>query len=146
MSVARSEILERMSQHQIELLRDLYAQIPHWVRTGEFTMDFLAPEIEFDFTQASFEQGIVQGLDAFRKTWFEFRDTFEEHSVEPREFIDAGPDHVIVVVRDGGRLKASESKIYNEFTHLWTFRDDVAIRWAAFTDKAQALKAAGISG
>lgn len=144
--MARSEILERMSQHQIELLRELYAQIPHWVRTGEFTKEFVAPDIEFDFTQASFEQGVVHGLDAFRKTWFEFRDTFEEHNVEPREFIDAGPDHVIVIVRDGGRLRGSKSEIYNEFTHLWTFRNDVAIRWAAFTDRSQALQAAGLPG
>jgi ketosteroid isomerase-like protein len=134
-----------MSQHQIELLRDLYAQIPDFVETGEFTMDFLAPEIEFDFTQASFEQGVVRGLDAFRQTWFGFRDTFEVHSVEPKEFIDAGPSQVIVIVRDGGRIKGSESEIYNEFAHLWTFRDDVAIRWAAFTDKSQALEAAGLS-
>jgi ketosteroid isomerase-like protein len=74
-----------MSRRHIDLLQDLYAEIPDWVETGQFT-----------------------------------------------------------VVRDGGRIRGSESSVYNEFTHLWTFREDLVIRWAAFTDKSQALEAVGL--
>jgi ketosteroid isomerase-like protein len=52
---------------------------------------------------------------------------------------------VLAIVRDRGRAKGSEFAIDNEFAHIWTLREGLAIRFEAFTDKADALEAAGLS-
>ncbi len=64
--------------------------------------------------------------------------------MDAEQLIDAG-DQVVVVVRDGGRLKDSGSEIWNRFVHVWTVRDGKVIRWASYGDKDAALEAVGLS-
>jgi ketosteroid isomerase-like protein len=128
-----------MSQDRIDLLRDFYTRLEGGVVVFD-EVDFLDPKIDFEFAWMS-----GRGPDAFRKAVSDWGGTFEEWDIEAREFIDdAGPDQVIAIVRDRGRLKGAEGEIHNEFVHLWTFRDDVAVRFEGFTNKADALEAAGL--
>ena len=49
---------------------------------------------------------------------------------------------VLATVR--GRGKKSGVEAETEFAHVWTMRDGKAVRIAAYFDRAEALKAAGI--
>lgn len=115
-----------MSQHRLEVLRDFYGQILGWMQEGMPASKPLSPEVLIDVSGMSFEWSEPMGL-------------------EPREFIDIGPDKVVVVVNDVGTIKESGHEVRNEFAHLWTFRDDLAVRWELFTEKWHALEAAGQS-
>jgi ketosteroid isomerase-like protein len=63
----------------------------------------------------------------------------------PEEFIDAGPDQVLVFSREGGRGKGSGAEVITQPTaHLWTLRDGKAIRMKSYWERDDALEAAGL--
>jgi ketosteroid isomerase-like protein len=86
-----------------------------------------------------------RGSDAWVRAIGQWRDTFDAWEIEPREFIEAGPNQVVAIVRDRARPKGSTTSIDNEFAHLWTLLDGRVVRFQAFTTKADALEAAGLS-
>jgi ketosteroid isomerase-like protein len=124
-----------MSQGNVQVVRRSYE---HLSRTRELPRELIHPEFEFSFAWMD-----GRGVDAARRATSEWIGTFEEWEIEAREVVEVGPNQVIAIVRDRGRPKGSEAVIHNEFAHLWTFRDGLAIRFEAFTDRADALEAAG---
>ena len=66
-------------------------------------------------------------------------------SLEVEELIDAG-GKVLVLIRFGGRGKASGVNVEALVWNLWTFRDGKPVKWTYFgEDRAQAFEAAGLS-
>jgi ketosteroid isomerase-like protein len=124
-----------MSEENVEIVRRNYE---HLSKTGEPLADVCDEEIEFSF---AWMEG--HGFDRLRQATAEWTGTFEEWHIEARELIEVGPDQVIAIVRDRARPKGSNAEIDNEFAHLWTLRDGLIIRFEAFTDRAEALEAAG---
>ena len=61
------------------------------------------------------------------------------------EVIHADDTHVVTAVRDGGRLKGSDSQVWSRFFHVWTFRDGKVTRRSCHRERRQALEAAGLS-
>ena len=76
--------------------------------------------------------------------WEGLDDTMDELRLDAQEFVDAG-DRVAVRLRYYGRGKGSGAEIETEMYHqVATFRDGNSIvRMEYFTDRAQALDAAG---
>ncbi len=130
-----------MSQENLELVRGGYEEFN---KTGVPPLHLFHPEAEFDATRTLPDVGIIRGADQFLGLIRDYSSSFEEFRVDAEELLDAG-DHVVVVVRDGGRLKGSGSEIWNRFVHVWTVRDGKVIRWTAYTDKAAALEAVGLA-
>lgn len=131
-----------MGEGEIAALREGYEKLD-----GEFLETRrlpgpMAPDIEFDYSGATPDGLRGSGAEQFAEALGAWAGTFENWTVEPVEFIDAGKDQVLVAVRDGGRIKASGSDVSNEFFHLWTFRDGQAVRFAAFARREDALEAA----
>jgi ketosteroid isomerase-like protein len=47
-------------------------------------------------------------------------------------------------VLDGGRLKGTGGEVHNRFFNVLTFRSGKVAWWKTFTDRPQALEAAGL--
>jgi uncharacterized protein len=60
-------------------------------------------------------------------------DTF---TAVPTTFIDGG-DHVVVLGRYGGKIKASGAVLDSQFCHVYRFRDGKAVTFQQYTDSAQ---------
>ena len=58
--------------------------------------------------------------------------------------MDAGNDRVVVLVRDHGRLRGSNSEVENVGASVWTLREGKIARIEFHTNRAQALKAVGL--
>jgi ketosteroid isomerase-like protein len=69
---------------------------------------------------------------------------FDDLRVEPREFIEAG-DEIVVIFRARGRGKGSGIPLDVELAHVFTFREGNVQVMRAHTSKASALEAVGLS-
>ena len=54
----------------------------------------------------------------------------------PATFIDGG-DHVVVLGRYGGTMKAGGARLDAPFCHVYRFRDGKAVTFQQYTDTAQ---------
>jgi len=130
-----------MSRENVELAR--------WAFTSDPTRFFslLDEEIELDARRNAELPGAVlagRGREVVERFCREFWGTWAEYSANPEEFIDAG-DHVVVEVRERGEGKGSGVPFERTHIQVWTLRNRRLVRWRLFADKAEALKAAGLS-
>jgi ketosteroid isomerase-like protein len=131
-----------MSQENVETVRRAINAFNHgdldvWVSV-------LAPE--FVYTPSGAVVGIggtYRGADGFKRFLESFWDEFDEPVVELGELLDEG-DHVLAAVTFRGRGKHSGVATSWDLWQLWTLRDGKAVRGQGFTDKTEALEAAGL--
>lgn len=127
-----------MSSKGVEQLRagyDAFARqdIPAVLAVFDEQIEWVVPDsLPFGGTYHGHD-GVLQFFGQLPQHW-------QELSVEPEEFIDAG-DTIVVLVHGtgtgaGGRLEDHE-------VHLWRMRDDKAISFREFSDTARALQALG---
>ena len=130
-----------MSQENVEIVR----RILDAYLAGDFqtALGRIDPEVEFDLSMRPDgkvyrgHDGIVEGLRTWTGTW-------EDYSLEITELIDAG-EHVIAVDRQSGRGKGSGMLLEHSFSNVYTLRDGKVVRVAVFTNREDALRAAGVS-
>jgi ketosteroid isomerase-like protein len=84
------------------------------------------------------------GLEGLLAAWREWLSPWETYWTEVEEFIDAGEDRVVVLVRDHGRLRGSDSEIENRGGSVWTLRNGKIARIDFHIDRGGALKAVGL--
>jgi ketosteroid isomerase-like protein len=111
-------------------------------RSGEPPWELFTADSEFDATAIPGLE-VIRGRERVLAALRDYAASFDDWRIEPEEFFDAG-DQVVVVVRDGGRLKETEDTVFNRFTHVWTFRGNRVLRWKTYTDRRQALEDAGL--
>ena len=73
----------------------------------------------------------------------EDRDVWEEHRIEPREFIDAG-DRVVVLHREYQRGKGSGVEIVIDTASILDLREGRIVRMQGYVNPAEALEAVGL--
>ena len=84
------------------------------------------------------------GHDGVR-AWFEkIGEVFTIDRWTPKECVDVG-DRLIAAVSVAGRFKATGIPGELTYFQVWTLRDGKALRVESYLDRAQALKAAGVS-
>jgi ketosteroid isomerase-like protein len=132
-----------MSQENVEIVRRVYAEVSANVWTAPD--ELFHADYEVDLTDAAPDVGVIPGAEASEDALRGYTETFDDFQVELIQVIHADDRCVVAEVRDGGRLKGSDSEIWNRFFHVWTFRDGRIIRRSSHTDKDRALKAAGFS-
>jgi ketosteroid isomerase-like protein len=71
-------------------------------------------------------------------------DVYDEYRIEADEFIDAG-DQVVVAGRARGIAKTSRMELDQRFAFVWTVRRGALARVRVFTDRDEALEAAGLA-
>ena len=107
-------------------------------------LELMDPEIEWAPGAESPEAGVFTGRDglaAFVKSWAE---SFDDFRLEPEEVTVDG-DRAIVLLRQSGRGRGSHIELDIKTVHVWTIRDGVAVAWAAYRNRKDALDAIGAS-
>jgi ketosteroid isomerase-like protein len=99
------------------------------------------PEIVWNPSQ----EGESRGIDAVRATMERWETAFEDLEVTPEETIEVG-DRVVVKTHVSGRGRGSGVDVDTRSYMVWTIRNGKVTRMDEFTDRADALEAAGKPG
>ena len=100
-------------------------------------LDGMHPEIEWHQAQGLPHGGRYSGVAEVRRNIFDPLDEewWEEFSAAPEEFLDAG-DEVVVIGRYRGVAKGTGKELDVPFVHVWTVREEKAVRFRQFLDTA----------
>jgi ketosteroid isomerase-like protein len=134
-----------MSQENVEKLNAFYEMVNR--REFDDAVQYLHPEIEI--CPALGGQLDVRRRYRGHPEAMQLMETISEGvegietRVEPEEAVEVGDDRVLRVEHWRPRgLQGIETEI--ELAHVYTFRDGLIARIDGFTDKAEALEAAGL--
>ncbi len=90
------------------------------------------------------EAGTIHGLNAVRRYFEGWLDSWEGFQMAPKEFLDTG-DCVVTGEALKGRGKGSGIDITMDLWSVSLLRDDKVVRRDEYLDRAEALEAAGLS-
>ena len=130
-----------MSQENVEILRLAYeADVG-----SQDVLQYLDPNVElYPGIEAPDQHMRYVGHDG----WSEFiagaTEAWESVDIEPKEIIEAGGNRILAIDRWIFRGRAG-IEIDRELPTVFTFRNGLIVRIDGFTDKAEALEAAGLS-
>jgi uncharacterized protein len=130
-----------MSEENVEVVRRAVEAYEHEGLDG--SMRYYAPEIEWSTTDASIERATYRGHDGVRRFFGSFDREFDDLRFDVDELIDAG-DQVIVTIRIGGRGRASGAPVDRTWSYVCSLRDGMIYRVRTYTERAEALEAAGL--
>ena len=137
-----------MSKQNVDLVRSLYA-------AGEtmsledlraalpaLIAEYADPEIEWIEGPDRVDARTYRGHEGVREALGHWYEDFSEYSYDLREIVDYG-DHVLVIGREEGRGATSGATVADESLYLFTVRDGKIVRFRGFSDRDEALRAAG---
>jgi ketosteroid isomerase-like protein len=127
-----------MSQENVERVRDCLDAY----NCGDYAAASasLAPDVVWEVGQ----ELPAHGPAAVRDLWKRWDDEWEELETVADEILDAG-DNVVVAVRYRGRGRGSGVEVGDLLFEVHTFRDGKCVRKVDFTERSEALEAAGLS-
>src|SRR5262245_35207828 len=103
---------------------------------------------EFEFLMTNFagwpEEEVYRGLDALRRFFEEWLGVWETFEAGVDEILDASGDRVLVMCWQSGRGRESGVPAKMEFAQILSFRKGKIMRADHFTDRNEALEAAGL--
>jgi ketosteroid isomerase-like protein len=133
-----------MSQENVEIMRRYYEA---WFRRDPSEMGTLDPEIELHPDPENEWVGlnlVYRGPDGILDYIRTVEEAVEDYHPEVERLIDAG-DKVVTLAIESGRGRGSGAEVQSKRTaHVWTLRDDKAIRLDLYNDRADAFKAVGL--
>src|SRR4051794_27675487 len=89
-----------MSQENMEIVRRGIEEFnQQFNSTEELDLDFLAPGVALDNSNAAFDNEVFRGQDGMRRYMALQREMWKHQQVEPQEFIPLGDDQIIVAFR-----------------------------------------------
>jgi uncharacterized protein len=130
-----------MSQENVEVVRRAYEAFADG--DLEAALNVFHPEVDIRPDAAVPDFGRFRGRDGWLELVGRWYEPWEEYRIEPKQFIDAG-DQVVVLTREFGRRKDTGYEVEQRVGTVWTFRDGEAVRLEYFLDQAEALEAAGL--
>jgi ketosteroid isomerase-like protein len=134
-----------MSQKSVESVGDGYER---FAASGEFVGDVVTDDFVWDMSNFHGwpEQQVYPGRDGARKFLSEWTDAWEEWEFVVDALHDKD-DKVVALMRQRGRSKTSGMPVEMSFAQVWTVREDgMQTRMDMYSDPAEALEAAGLSG
>ena len=129
-----------MSQENVEIVRRIYEAFNRRDLTPG--MDLVAPDFEWIPPDRSFEAS-VRGREDVQK-FLEDQIESLDLQVQPEDFFEKG-DQVVAFVRVQGQGHASGAGVEILAANVWTFRNGIPVRGETYAERAEALKAAGLS-
>jgi len=105
---------------------------------------FWHEDAEYHAAREDPDAAIHRGIDAIRRQFAGWVEAYPDLTVEPLEAQECG-DKVFLWVRFAGHGAASGIPLEMELAHVYTMRDGKAARAAEYTDRPEAIKAAGLS-
>jgi ketosteroid isomerase-like protein len=128
-----------MSQENVEIVRRAF----QYLASGRGGSEVLA-SFDPNVVMKPVETGATCGVNAIRDNFERWQSTFDEIEVTVEEIIDAG-DRVVHCAHWRGRGTGSGIKVDARYYEVYTLRDGKIIRVDEYTERAEALKAAGLS-
>jgi ketosteroid isomerase-like protein len=133
-----------MESANLDLVRSLYAD---WERGDWSSAEWAHPEIEFVGADGPAPYSVA-GVAALAEAWREFLDTWEEWRVEAEEYRELDNERVLVLIRIGGRGKASGlevDQVRARGANLFHIRDGKVKRLVLYWDRERALADLGLA-
>jgi ketosteroid isomerase-like protein len=132
-----------MSQENVEVLRAMYAALNEG--DAERALAYMHPEAELHTDPADPTSDSYYGLGEFQRGIALWQQEWRSMRYEIAKTTQ-GSDRVLMTIRLHGIGKRSGAEIDREIFHVWTIRDAKAQRCEVYSDRSQAIKAAGLSG
>ena len=124
-----------MSQENVEIVRRFL------LLDVEEALAYAHPDIVWNPT----EESAAQGHDAVRASLVRWKGEWDDYEMRPEEFEHMG-DRVVVAVRVRGRGRASGIEVDARLYDVYTLRDGKIARMDQFTQRSEAVEAAGLGG
>jgi len=132
-----------MSQENVEIVRQFSERSARMDWDG--VADLVDPNVVQHGTAGGMDEGrVLRGLTEIRQDYESVEKTWDEHQIEPQEFIDAG-DRVVVFLREYQRGKRSGIELTIDTAVVVDLLDGRIVRIQGFMDRAAALEAVGLS-
>jgi|SRR5438067_6043440 len=132
-----------MSQENVEIMRRISASFNRGDRDG--ALAHYHPDVEWrDLQHAPDTPESVHGLSALSLIWNQWEEAFDEFGADIEEYIDAGAC-VVTVTRWRAKGKESGLALDLRTVDVYELANEKVVRVTmGYTDKAAALKAAGL--
>jgi ketosteroid isomerase-like protein len=128
-----------VSQENVEIVRRAFA----FGMQGRGDPAEALADFDPDVVLNSVEQGSSRGRKAVRENFERWTSAWERTEATPEEFIDAG-DRVVVTAYFRGRGRGSGIEVDARFYDVFTLSDGRIVRVDEFTDRGEAIEAAGL--
>lgn len=138
-----------MAQEDVDLVR---AALAKWreVDSGDADLqslsEFFAPDAPWEFAAVSGwpDNRVFRGpaeFIEFREAWTE---PYDEWSYEAEEILDAGANRVLVVFRQRGKPRGSDSWVEQRYAVVYLVEDGLIQRGVVYTTADEAFEAVGL--
>jgi ketosteroid isomerase-like protein len=133
-----------MSQENVEVIRRIYER---WLEDDPSLFDAFDQEIELHPDPAADWVGVddvYRGHDGVRRYMAQVYEAFEDYRPEVEDLLDTD-DKVITLAIEHGRGRGSGAAVEAHSTaHVWTMRENKAVRLDLYLDRTKALEAVGL--
>jgi len=130
-----------MSHENVEVVRRLYAA---WQRDGYGVVpELMDPDIEFVNPAYAVEPGTRHGYDGFAAAAESLASVYSDYQVTAVQFFDVG-DRVAVRATVRTRSSGRDVPIEADRGYVFDFRGGKIVRFAWFSDPAEALGSVGL--
>jgi ketosteroid isomerase-like protein len=130
-----------VAQADVEALRVGYEAMAR----GDFdaVLALMDPEVEMHDRPEIPDPRTYRGHEGVLTALGQNFETFDDVELLPEEIFDAG-DRIVVFIRLRGRGRVSGVPVEDRLAHLWTLRDGKAMSLQVYSDRAEALRVAGL--
>jgi ketosteroid isomerase-like protein len=137
-----SAILEGMREGALDVVRRIYARP---LRLDPDLLEALdevaAPNAEFDFTDAYPDGRVVRGVEGLRRIAAHW--PWGDLHFEPEDFIAVDAERVLVFIRATATGVGSGIPVERRTAHECTFEAGRLVRFKVYSEREDALEAAG---
>jgi ketosteroid isomerase-like protein len=133
-----------MSEENVEVVRKAIAYEYDGVGGRAEAEAIFDPQVVMNPIREGLDEEPAYGPDAMRDDWKRWASAFEELNVTFEEIIDAG-DQVLVVAHHHGRGRKSGVMVDARYYEVYTLRDGKVSRVDEYSERDEALEAAGLS-
>jgi ketosteroid isomerase-like protein len=128
-----------MSEENVEIVARAFAYEIYGLGDRAEAEELFDPNVVMNAT----EDSPYYGPDGMRDDWERWASAWEELKVTIEEIIEAG-DQVVLVAHHQGRGRGSGIKVDARFYEVYTLREGKVSRVDEYTEREEALEAAGL--
>ncbi len=144
-----------MSQENVEIVRtivpagtdykDFFGNDVVWTAAREAAESSFDPDVEAVWIVWGQVTMQSRGLDGLRKTWLDWLAPWTSYYEEIEDIVAVGDDRVVVLGREHGHRRDTETEVAAESAGVYFLRDGKITRVEYYAKRAEALEAVGLS-
>jgi ketosteroid isomerase-like protein len=134
--------MDAAHSENIDLVRQLHEA--YLEGAADRALEFLHPDVRFDTTVRP-DGKVWRGREAVRRALVEWIGAWEDYEMRVERYLEAPPDHVVVLWHERGRAKGSGVPQAESGVTVFTMRDGLIVEMVPRLDREATLEALGIS-